>query len=391
MSKQFKKLRVIELCSGLGGTKLGCEQTGVFEVVQASEIDHKVIQTYFDNFGEMPLGDFSKIKPHQWKDCDVIAASLPCQSYSTQGNHKGLDDDRGALFYNYMNIVNARKPSALFIENVPGMARLNDGEYLDEILKTLTSAGYYPHHKILKASDFGVPQARERLFICAFSKNIKFEFPKPQIHIPMNKDILEKSIDNKYFLTQAQIDVLIDKKKEYEKKGHGFGYKVIDENGLCRTLCKSQSSRIKNLLLVKATQNKKYGTIELPTRNGKKARYHLRHLTPRECARLQGFPDWYKFTSNEASTYEQLGNAVAVPVIREIFKEIFVSLMAELPPTQEDPTDSNELRSSPIEADLIEQYDKKIKAADQKMKLRLIDELRVKIAIVRAAQQKQST
>lgn len=123
---------------------------------------------------------------------------------------------------------------------------------------------------------------------------------------------------------------------------------------------------------------------------GKKTKYHLRHLTPRESARLQGFPDWYKFTSSEASTYEQLGNAVAVPVIREIFKEIFISLMAELAPTQESPTTSNEFVSSPIETALIEQYDQKIQNAAPEKKLRLIDELRLKISIVRATQQKQS-
>ncbi len=384
-ANKFKKLRVIELCSGLGGTRLGLEQTGVFEVVQSSEIDQEVIQTYFNNFGELPLGDFSKVPIQEWKDCEVITASLPCQSYSTEGNHQGLEDDRGKLFYGLMKIVKVRKPDVVFIENVPGMIRLKNGEYFEEIKNALQKEGYFCHHKILKACDFGVPQLRERLFICAFKEKLSFQFPKPQLYIPKVLDILESEIDGKYFLTQEQIDVFIDKKTDYEERGHGFGYKVLNLEKPSRAILKSSSSLIKNLVPVKQMKNNLFGLIELTDTKGKKANFHLRYLTPRECARLQGFPEWYKFSSSNGQVCAQLGNAVPVPVIREIFKEIFLALMSRgrtlSPVRHESPADN-----CPIEQSLIHKYDRQIRnESNPEKRLQLVNEFKLKISIIKNA------
>lgn len=383
---KFKKLRVIELCSGLGGTRLGVEATGVFEVIQSSEIDPKVIQTYFNNFGELPLGDFSKIPVNEWKECEVIAASLPCQSYSTEGNHKGLKDDRGQLFFSLMKIVKARQPPVVFIENVPGMIRLKNGDHFKEIKEALQNEGYHCHHTILKACDFGLPQLRERFFICAFKENLKFQFPKPQLCIPKVRDILEPIVDAKFFLSQEQIDVLIDKKIEYDSRGHGFGFKTLDLEKPSRSILKSSSSLIKSLVPIKQMKNSDFGLISLSGSKGMKSKFHLRYLTPRECARLQGFPEWYQFYSKDSEICAQLGNAVPVPVIREIFKEIFLSLMSKgnnIVSSNDRPT---EVRC-PIQKHLIEEYDKKIHNEPSPQKrLQLVDEFRLKISIIRNSQ-----
>ena len=164
-------LRVIELCAGLGGTRLGAEQLGVFKVVQASEIEPKVIQTYYDNFREVPLGDFSKIPPSEWADCEIIAASLPCQSFSSEGNKLGIEDERGALIYSFIKMVKVKKPLAIFLENVTGLVNLENGKHLNIFLNLFRSIGYFPHYKIIKSSDHGVAQARDRVYICAFNKN----------------------------------------------------------------------------------------------------------------------------------------------------------------------------------------------------------------------------
>lgn len=325
--KVWLPLTVVELFSGIGGTRLGAEQAG-FKIVASSEIDKHCIATYQDNFGEAPLGDITKIKADDLPDFSILTASTPCQSFSTQGKRKGLKDDRGQLIHDVLRIVDTKKPKVVFIENVKGMATTNKGQGLKFVLKELKNRGYHSHWKVLKASEHGVPQNRERLFIVAFAENVPFSFPKPTVLPAPSSDILESSVHENYFLTQSEVDNQVEAKVRYDSKGHNFGFEILDPEKPSNTILRSESSLKKNLVSVpldkKAPASR--GIHEVKDSSGKIRKVHLRKLTPREYARLQGFPDSYKLTSSTSQTYKQMGNSVPVPVIRELFKEILVSL-----------------------------------------------------------------
>jgi DNA (cytosine-5)-methyltransferase 1 len=320
-------LSVAEMFSGIGGTRLALEQVG-FNVVVSSEINEFCLKTYKDNFGDEPLGDIRKIKVKDLPDFTVLAASTPCQSFSFQGNKKGLKDSRGQLIHDVLRIVDGKKPQVVFIENVKGMATIHNGRDLRAVLNEFKKRGYHVYWTVLKASDFGVPQNRERLYIVAFRENVPFRFPSPTT-LPYDcGSVLEQSVHSNYYLTQAQIDHQIKKAAEYKEKGHGFGSKILDLDKPARTILKSSSSLLKNLVPVpfKKSNPPSWGVIEIENRNGKLKKFHLRKPTPRDCANLLGFPKSYKLTCSASQSYQQLGNSVAVPVIREIFKEILVSI-----------------------------------------------------------------
>jgi DNA (cytosine-5)-methyltransferase 1 len=317
-------LTVAEFFSGIGGTRLAVEQVG-FEVVASSEIDKSAIQTYQDNFGDTPLGDINKINPSKLPDFTVLAASTPCQSFSLQGNRRGLNDNRGQLIQRVFDTIDIKKPIVVFIENVKGMASANNGHALKYILKQLKLRGYFTHWQVLRASEFGVPQNRERLFIVAFKKNVPFSFPNPTKLNVTSSSILETKVAEEFYLTQSEVDTQVRAKERYEKKGSNFSFQLLDKAGSAKTILAAQSSLYKNLVPVELDKNapSTRGTFKCE-KSGKLV--HLRKLTPREYARLQGFPESYKLTSSSAQTYKQLGNSVPVPVIREIYKEILVSL-----------------------------------------------------------------
>ncbi|MBK9037799.1 MAG: DNA (cytosine-5-)-methyltransferase [Bdellovibrionales bacterium] len=321
-------LTILETFSGIGGTRLGAEQAG-FKVVAASEIDKHCIATYQDNFGDCPFGDITQLNAETVPNFDVLTASTPCQSFSTQGKRKGLKDKRGELIYDVFRIADAHpEHRVLFIENVKGMATTNGGRGLKTVLKELHSRGYYTHHQVLKASHYGVPQARERLFIVAFRENVPFSFPKPTVLAAASGEILENSVHKNYFLSQEQIDTLVQAKDRYDKNGDNFGFEIIDPAKPTHTILRSTSSLLKNLVAVPLEKSapKNRGVYDLTDKDGNTKKVHLRKLTPRECARLQGYPDSYELTASASESYKQLGNSVPVPVIRELFKEILVSL-----------------------------------------------------------------
>lgn len=320
-------LTVAEFFSGIGGTRLGVEQVG-FNVVASSEIDKFCIKTYQDNFGDIPLGDIEKIKVKDLPDFTVLSASTPCQPFSGQGKREGLKDSRGQLIHEVLRIVDGKKPQVVFIENVKDMATLHKGRDFQTVLNEFKKRGYFVHWAVLKASDFGVSQRRERVYIVAFRENVPFRFPNPTTLPNDCGSVLEKTVHDNYYLTQAQIDHLIKMKAKYQAKGHGFGFKVLDLKKPTRTILKSTSSLLKNLIPVpyKKSNPPSWGVIELENKNGKIKKYHLRKPTPRDCANLLGFPKSYNLTCSASQSYQQLGNSVAVPVIREIFKEILVSL-----------------------------------------------------------------
>lgn len=325
-----KKLSLVEFCSGIGGNRLAFQD--YFKVIASAEILPDSIKTYEDNFGndDILLGDLTLLKPQDVPKADGYLISSPCQSFSFAGNKKGLKDDRGQVLLSFFELVKANKPKFFFIENVMGMKTVNRGRDFRTILKTIKDLGYSCHYEVIASSDFGVPQMRKRLYIVAFIENIEFEFPKAWACEPKSKDVLLERVHESYFLTQEQIDSKVSNRDRQAKKGNAFGYRTLNLNGSARTLLKSHSSKDKNIVLLpfKKNQSASRGVFHDKKSNEK---YFMRFLTPREYARIQGFPDSFKLTSSEAKTYEQLGNSVSVPVLREIAKEIFLAFSVNRP------------------------------------------------------------
>jgi len=308
-----KKYKFIDLFAGIGGIRLGFQN--VFkekaDFVFASEIDKFARETYFANFNDMPKGDITKINEKDIPSFDVLLAGFPCQPFSNAGLKKGFNDTRGTLFFDIARITKFHKPQVLFLENVKGFKTHDKGNTFKIVKSTLEEIGYNVFAKVLNAKDFGVPQNRERIYIVAFlDKSINFEFPTPKMINVKVGDILEKVVDEKYTISDKLWAGHQRRKIEHKKKGNGFGYCLFDKNS-------KYTSTI-------SARYYKDGSEILISQIGK----NPRKLTPREAARLQGFPDSFKIPVSDTQAYKQFGNSVAVPVIEELAKIILKEIEA---------------------------------------------------------------
>lgn len=306
-----KKYRAIDLFAGIGGMRLGFEKAG-FEIVYSNDIDKNACITYRANFGEIDERDVRSVDPGQLPEFDVLLAGFPCQPFSMIGKRDGLNDPRGQLFNEVVKFLNIRKPKAFVLENVRHLMRHNKGETYALIKSELEKAGggYTVVEKILDSKDFGVPQHRERIYIVGIKNNKQnFEFPQSKLNSYDNKlkNILEKKVPEKYYLSQRYYEGLLAHKKRHANKGSGFGCEIISPEGVSNTLVCGSMGRERNLIEDKPVQKNKWG---------------IRKLTERECARLQGFPDWFEIPVSTTQAYKQFGNAVSVPVIRAIAKKL---------------------------------------------------------------------
>lgn len=303
-------MKAIDLFCGMGGIRLGFQQAfgENIEFVFSSDIDGFAIKTYFDNFGEEPHGDITKIDAKDIPSFDILLAGFPCVAFSTAGLRKGFEDTRGTLFFDVARIIDYHKPSVVFLENVKGLTNHDKGNTFKVITDVLKELGYSVHFKVLNAKDFGVPQNRERIYIVCFRNPLKFSFPEALKTPTRLGDILESDVDSKYILSDKLWTGHQNRKANHQKKGNGFGYGLFDEN-----------SPYTNTI---SARYYKDGSEILLDQKGK----NPRRLTPREAARLQGFPDDFKITVSDSQFYRQTGNSVAVPVIREIAKNIFKSV-----------------------------------------------------------------
>lgn len=297
----------IDLFAGIGGIRMGFEEAGG-ECVFTSEWDEPAQKTYEANFGEMPYGDITKINPKEIPDFDILLAGFPCQPFSMAGLKKGFEDTRGTLFFDIMRIVEHHKPPVVFLENVRNLVSHDKGNTLKVITSTLGHLGYKVSYKLFNAKDFGVPQNRVRIYIVAFRDNVDFVFPvEPKIKVKLG-DILEKRVDPKYTISDKLWAGHQRRKLEHKEKGNGFGYSMFDENA-------EYTSTI-------SARYYKDGSEILIEQKGK----NPRKLTPREAARLQGFPDTFVLPNSDAQTYKQFGNSVAVPVIIALAKQVVKAL-----------------------------------------------------------------
>ena len=323
------KFTFIDLFAGIGGFRIAMQNLGG-KCVYSSEFDAKAQETYLANYGEMPFGDITKdiTKSYIPKDFDILCGGFPCQAFSLAGKRLGFKDEtRGTLFFEIEAILRSHQPKAFFLENVKGLAIHNGGRTLETILKHLDDAGYdVVPPQILNAMDYGVPQHRERIYIIGFRKDLhidlnKFHYPEPTTtgnKRPKFRDVMEeKEVSVKYYLSTAYVETLIRHKARHEAAGHGFGYKIIDIDGVANAIVVGGMGRECNLLIDKRLSN----FTPVTRIKGEVNKDGIRKMTPREWARLQGFPDKFKIVVADASAYKQFGNSVAIPAIQATAKE----------------------------------------------------------------------
>ena len=318
------KFTFIDLFAGIGGFRIAMQNLGG-KCVYSSEFDAKAQESYLANYGEMPFGDITKesTKSYIPKKFDVLCGGFPCQAFSLAGRRLGFNDEtRGTLFFEIEAILRKHQPKAFFLENVKGLAIHDKGRTLKTILEHLDEAGYdVVPPQILNAMDYGVPQHRERIYIIGFRKdlgvNVKdFHYPEPITpgdKRPRFKDVMEENeVSVKYYLSTVYVETLKRHKARHEAAGHGFGYKIIDLDGVANAIVVGGMGRECNLIIDKRLTN----FTPVTNIKGEVNRDGIRKMTPREWARLQGFPDKFRIVVADASAYKQFGNSVAIPAIQ---------------------------------------------------------------------------
>ena len=319
-----ERIKFIDLFCGIGGIRLGLDSQG-FECVFSSDINTECQRTYKTNFSEEPFGDITKIDEKSIPDHDILCAGFPCQPFSISGKQKGFDDTRGTLFFDICRIINEKKPSVVFLENVKHMVHHNGGRTLQTILDKLEDLGYEVSWRVLNGVDFGVPQNRERIIIIG-SLNGKFDFNKIKT-VPRGRllDFLDKEGEFEYL---DPIDyTLIEKPKQQPGSGlmfAGYRNKSLRKVGVRPgtehlSRVHKQPNRIYSVMGVHPTlpSQESSGRFFILTSDNR-----VRKLTINECWRIMGFPETYIKVSSVGEQYKQLGNSVCVPMITAVAEEI---------------------------------------------------------------------
>ena len=308
--------KIVDLFAGIGGIRLGFEQ-GIPHLitVASSEINKFANRTYEANFPKTPnLGDITTLVADDVPDHDILLGGFPCQPFSQAGNRLGFEDTRGTVFYDILRILRIKRPAMLMLENVAGLMSHDKGNTVKIIKNELVKAGYGNLYiKKLKAKDFGLPQLRERTYIVAFfDQSIKFEFPTPPCTPTRVGDILESNVDKKYTISDRAWAGHIERKQKNMAKGKGFGYSLVhEESYFTNTILKQYYKDGKSVLIDQGDDK------------------NPRKLTPRECARLQGFPDSFTIPVSDTQAYQQFGNSVAIPVIKAIATKMMLAHATE--------------------------------------------------------------
>ncbi len=304
-------MRFIDLFAGIGGFRLAFESLGL-QCVFSSEWDRFARKTYSANFGDEPTGDIREVASTDIPNFDVLTAGFPCQAFSIAGvskknalgrAHGFLDKTQGTLFFEVARILRDRRPKAFVLENVKNLVYHDGGRTFEIIRRTLADElGYYMDYRILNAAKV-LPQNRERIFLVGFRDKAAartFRFPElAREREPRIADILEEKFDERYVLSDRLWNYLQAYKEKHRKAGHGFGFGMVEPDGIARTLS--------------ARYYKDGSEILVPVKNS-----NPRRLTPRECARLMGFPEDYDIVVSDTQAYKQFGNAVAVPVAQAV-------------------------------------------------------------------------
>lgn len=323
--------RSIDLFAGIGGIRRGFDNAFGDDIstVFVSEWDENAQRTYRANYqDEFDIsGDITKIRVEDIPKFDICLAGFPCQAFSLAGKRMGFDDDykgmcRGTLFQDVVRICEHHQPSVIFCENVKGLTIHDKGRTFKVIKNAFEQIGYRVYDQVLNSKDFGVPQNRERIYIVAFRKDIdsnSFRFPIGNQSNTCIRDIMEeKPVSVKYYLSDTYVETLRRHKERHAAKGHGFGYEIRDLDGQAGALVCGGMGRERNLIIDKRLTD----YTPITHIKGEVNREGIRKMTPREWARLQGFPDDFKLVLADTHLYKQFGNSVTVNVIEAIAKEI---------------------------------------------------------------------
>ncbi len=337
----------VDLFAGIGGMRLAAESEGG-RCVGSIEIDKKCIDTYRHNFGDDPSGDITVIDPRSVADHNLLLAGFPCQAFSIAGLKGGFEDTRGTLFRNVAEIIAAKRPDAFILENVKGLVSHDKRKTLAVILNTLVGfpVNYHlvqPSGKsklkgegwsVLNALDFGVSQNRERIFIVGFKDPMaadRFRFPNPTTPGGAGlslQDVLEDGprwrtpVHARHFISEKYLQGLKRHRDHHESIGQGFGFEVRDHHGYANALVGGGMGRERNL--IKAQMGPQVGTLD--GLKGPRNDEGLRRMTPREWARLQGFPEWFEPHHADTHTYKQFGNSVAVPNVAAVVSAVMAAI-----------------------------------------------------------------
>ncbi len=313
------KFTFIDLFAGMGGFRLAMQAQGG-KCVFSSEWNAYSQKTYFSNFGDMPFGDITKevTKSYIPEQFDILCAGFPCQPFSIAGvsKKKSLgretgfkDKTQGTLFFDVADIISRHRPKAFYLENVKNLTSHDKGNTFRVIKETLEELNYSLHYQVMDGQTY-VPQHRERIMIVGFDKERyhgeeEFEFPEQHEATRSIKEILDPNIDPKYTLSDKLWAYLQNYAEKHRAKGNGFGYGLVDLNGITRTLS--------------ARYYKDGSEILIPQDDGR----NPRRLSPRECARLMGYPDNYRIDRvSDVQAYRQCGNSVIVPLITAVSEQI---------------------------------------------------------------------
>jgi len=318
----------VDLFAGIGGFRIAMQSLGG-KCVFSSEWDKEAQKTYLANFGEVPFGDITREETKRFipDEFDVLCAGFPCQAFSLAGKKRGFNETRGTLFFDVAEIIRRKRPQAIFLENVKGLKIHDGGKTLDVILHTLADLDYYvPDPQIVNAMDFGLPQHRERIYIVGFRDNLNirdFAYPEKMGGNPCFADVKERNaVSTKYYLSTQYLQTLRAHRQRHESKGNGFGYEIIPDNKCANAIVVGGMGRERNLVVDdRITDFRPVTKIK-----GEVNREGVRRMTPREWARLQGFPETFKIDVADASAYKQFGNSVAVPAIRATAEKILEKL-----------------------------------------------------------------
>lgn len=318
--------KFIDLFAGIGGFRIPMQEVGG-KCVFSSEFNHHAQRAYELNFGEIPFGDITDIDLEIVPKHDVLCAGFPCQPFSISGKMKGFEDTRGTLIYHVFKIIEKRQPKVVLLENVKHLVYHDKKRTLATIIKHLEELGYKVSKKVLNASDFGVPQNRERIIIIGHLEK-KFDFEKLEtLPKPVLKDFLDKKNDFEFL--DEPYTILKEKKKQISGLIFaGYRNKAIRKAGV--------RPGTEHLSRVHKQPNRIYSTEgvhpALPSQesSGRFWIWHknkVRKLTIEECYKIMGFPSKFKFINSKSELYKQVGNSVAVPMIREVAKQIKKQLL----------------------------------------------------------------
>lgn len=313
--KYFKDWKFIDLFAGLGGFRIALESLGA-KCVYSNEWDIPVQKVYFENFGEIPDGDITKVDETTIPDHDILCAGFPCQAFSISGKQKGFEDSRGTLFFDVARIVKEKKPKIVFMENVKNFATHDGGKTLEVVKTTMEELGYAFKQKVLNSVDYGVPQKRERIYMVCFRRDINadsFKFPKT---IELTKHV-EDFLLNETYLTEDlyvnRSDIYYNNTPDNTYSNKSIRLGIVNKGG--------QGERIYSTKGIAITLSANGGGVFAKT-GGYLVNGRPRKLHPRECARLMGYPDSYKMSEKNNQAYKQFGNSVVIDVLQYICIEI---------------------------------------------------------------------